>query len=71
MKSTTKLIAVSLLIMVWCIATFYATNTMEILPFGNILEQYMVLCPFIALVGVLSMMVIEARDKAKSNARRN
>ena len=63
MKTATKLIVVFLLVMVWCGATLYATNTMEILPYGNVIERYMVLCPFIVLVGILVIMVIESKDK--------
>ena len=63
MKTATKLIVVFLLILIWCGGTLYATNTMEILPFDGFIERYMVLTPFIALVGILAIMVIERKGK--------
>ena len=66
MKQSTKLIAILILVIIWVAATFYATNTMEILPFGTFLERYMVLTPFIALIGILAMIIIEKNSEARN-----
>lgn len=70
MKNSTRLLVVFLLTLVWCGATLYATNTLEILPFSDFFEKYLVLTPFIVLLGILVIWALERKSKTP-NAQRD
>jgi hypothetical protein len=57
MKQSTRLIVVLLLTLVWCGATLYAASTEKIAVFDSLLDTYMVITPFIILLGVTILLV--------------
>jgi hypothetical protein len=57
-----RLLVLFSLILIWCFATLFAV-TDNLLSLKSWFDIYIVICPFIALTGILILMLFEHKNK--------
>lgn len=62
MSESKKVLILFVLILIWCLATIFAV-TDNLLSLKSCFDIYIIVCPFIALIGVSILISLEHKNK--------